>query len=65
MRRAQLNARSSRPSGRVADQPATGDRFHPVAKSSVAPMAIDMLNMPAQIQLQRETFGGLSEQIHH
>jgi hypothetical protein len=50
MRRAQLNARSSRPSGRVANQPATGDRFHPVAKLSVAPIAIDMLNMPAQIQ---------------
>jgi len=31
--------------------------------ASVAPIAIDMLNMPAQIALQRETFGGLSEQV--
>ena len=31
--------------------------------SSVAPMVIDMLNMRAQIELQRQTFGGLSEQI--
>ena len=31
--------------------------------SSVAPIAIDMLNLPAQIALQRETFGGLSEQV--
>jgi PhoPQ-activated pathogenicity-related protein len=31
--------------------------------ASVAPMVIDMLNMKAQIQLQRQTFGGLSEQI--
>jgi PhoPQ-activated pathogenicity-related protein len=31
--------------------------------SSVAPIAIDMLNLPAQIQLQRETFGGLSSQV--
>jgi PhoPQ-activated pathogenicity-related protein len=30
---------------------------------SVAPMVIDMLDMKAQIQLQRQTFGGLSEQI--
>jgi PhoPQ-activated pathogenicity-related protein len=29
----------------------------------VAPMVIDMLNMREQIQLQRQTFGGLSEQI--
>jgi len=31
--------------------------------ASVAPMVIDMLNMKAQIQLQRQTFGGLSEQV--
>ena len=31
--------------------------------SSVAPIAIDMLNLPAQIELQRETFGGLSSQV--
>jgi len=31
--------------------------------ASVAPMVIDMLNMPEQIRLQRDTFGGLSEQI--
>jgi PhoPQ-activated pathogenicity-related protein len=31
--------------------------------ASVAPIAIDMLNMPAQIELQRETFGALSEQV--
>ncbi len=31
--------------------------------ASVAPIAIDMLNMPAQMALQRETFGGLSEQV--
>ena len=31
--------------------------------ASVAPMVIDMLNMKAQLQLQRQTFGGLSEQI--
>ena len=31
--------------------------------ASVAPMVIDMLNMKAQIQLQRQTFGGLSEHI--
>jgi PhoPQ-activated pathogenicity-related protein len=31
--------------------------------ASVAPMVIDMLNLPAQIALQRETFGGLSEQV--
>lgn len=31
--------------------------------SSVAPIAIDMLNLPAQIALQRETFGGLSDQV--
>lgn len=31
--------------------------------SGVAPIAIDMLNLPAQIALQRETFGGLSEQV--
>jgi PhoPQ-activated pathogenicity-related protein len=29
----------------------------------VAPMVIDMLNMREQIQLQRQTFGGLSDQI--
>src|SRR5262249_20037015 len=31
--------------------------------ASVAPMVIDMLNMKAQIDLQRKTFGKLSEQI--
>lgn len=31
--------------------------------SGVAPIAIDMLNLPAQIELQRETFGGLSSQV--
>jgi PhoPQ-activated pathogenicity-related protein len=31
--------------------------------SGVAPIAIDMLNLPAQIALQHETFGGLSEQV--
>jgi PhoPQ-activated pathogenicity-related protein len=31
--------------------------------SSVAPMVIDMLNLPAQIELQRATFGGLSNQV--
>jgi PhoPQ-activated pathogenicity-related protein len=31
--------------------------------ASVAPMVIDMLNMPAQIDLQRATFGDLSEQV--
>ena len=31
--------------------------------SSVAPIAIDMLNLPAQIELQRATFGGLSNQV--
>jgi PhoPQ-activated pathogenicity-related protein len=31
--------------------------------ASVAPMVIDMLNMRAQLELQRQTFGGLSEQI--
>jgi len=31
--------------------------------ASVAPIAIDMLNLPAQIALQHETFGGLSEQV--
>ncbi|MBV8975280.1 MAG: hypothetical protein JOY74_09165 [Sinobacteraceae bacterium] len=31
--------------------------------ASVAPMVIDMLDMRAQIRLQHETFGGLSEQI--
>ncbi len=31
--------------------------------SSVAPIAIDMLNLPAQMVLQRDTFGGLSEQV--
>jgi PhoPQ-activated pathogenicity-related protein len=31
--------------------------------ASVAPMAIEVLNMPAQIDLQRETFGGLSREI--
>jgi PhoPQ-activated pathogenicity-related protein len=32
--------------------------------ASVAPMVIDMLNMRAQIQLQRATFGDLSEEIN-
>jgi len=31
--------------------------------SGVAPIAIDMLNLPAQIELQRATFGGLSDQV--
>jgi PhoPQ-activated pathogenicity-related protein len=31
--------------------------------AGVAPMVIDMLNLPEQIRLQRETFGGLSEQV--
>jgi PhoPQ-activated pathogenicity-related protein len=31
--------------------------------AGVAPMVIDMLNIPAQIELQRETFGALSEQV--
>lgn len=31
--------------------------------ASVAPMVIDMLNLPAQIELQRATFGELSEQV--
>jgi PhoPQ-activated pathogenicity-related protein len=31
--------------------------------ASVGPIAIDMLNMPAQIELQRATFGGLSDQV--
>jgi PhoPQ-activated pathogenicity-related protein len=31
--------------------------------ASVAPMVIDMLNMPAQIELQRATFGELSEEV--
>jgi PhoPQ-activated pathogenicity-related protein len=31
--------------------------------SSVAPIAIDMLNLPAQMALQRDTFGGLSDQV--
>jgi PhoPQ-activated pathogenicity-related protein len=31
--------------------------------SSVAPIVIDMLNVPAQIELQRTTFGGLSDQV--
>jgi PhoPQ-activated pathogenicity-related protein len=31
--------------------------------ASVAPMVIDMLNMPEQIRLQRDTFGALSEQV--
>jgi PhoPQ-activated pathogenicity-related protein len=30
---------------------------------SIAPMVIDMLNMPAQAELQRDTFGELSEEI--
>ena len=31
--------------------------------ASVAPIAIDMLNIPVQIDLQRATFGALSEQV--
>lgn len=31
--------------------------------ASVAPIVIDMLNLPAQIKLQRATFSGLSEQV--
>ncbi len=31
--------------------------------SGVAPIAIDMLNLPAQIKLQRATFGALSTQV--
>lgn len=31
--------------------------------ASVAPMVIDMLNLPAQIDLQRQTFGELSEEV--
>lgn len=31
--------------------------------ASVAPMVIDMLNLPAQIDLQRRTFGNLSEEV--
>ena len=31
--------------------------------ASVAPIAIDMLNVPAQIKLQQATFGALSEQV--
>lgn len=31
--------------------------------ASVAPMVIDMLNIPTQIRLQHDAFGGLSEQI--
>lgn len=31
--------------------------------ASVAPMVIDMLNLPAQVALQRETFGELSEEV--
>ena len=31
--------------------------------ASVAPMVIDILNMPAQVALQRDTFGELSEEI--
>jgi len=31
--------------------------------SGVAPIAIDMLNLPAQIKLQRATFGALSNQV--
>ena len=31
--------------------------------SGVAPIAIDMLNLPAQIALQHATFGGLSNQV--
>jgi PhoPQ-activated pathogenicity-related protein len=32
--------------------------------AGVVPMVIDMLNMEAQIRLQKQTFGSLSEQIH-
>jgi PhoPQ-activated pathogenicity-related protein len=32
--------------------------------ASVAPMVIAMLDMPAQIDLQRQTFGALSQQVH-
>jgi PhoPQ-activated pathogenicity-related protein len=32
--------------------------------ASVAPMVIAMLDMPAQIELQRQTFGALSPQVH-
>ena len=32
--------------------------------ASVAPMVIAMLDIPAQIQLQRQTFGALSPQVH-
>lgn len=31
--------------------------------AAVAPMVIDMLNIPEQIRLQRETFGALSDQV--
>jgi PhoPQ-activated pathogenicity-related protein len=31
--------------------------------ASIAPIAIDMLNVPAQIKLQQATFGALSEQV--
>ena len=31
--------------------------------SSIAPIVIDMLNVPAQIELQRATFGELSDQV--
>jgi PhoPQ-activated pathogenicity-related protein len=31
--------------------------------AGLAPMVIDMLNIPAQIELQRATFGALSEQV--
>ena len=31
--------------------------------AAAAPMVIDMLDIPAQIQLQRQTFGALSEQV--
>jgi PhoPQ-activated pathogenicity-related protein len=31
--------------------------------ASVAPMVIDMLNLPAQIDLQRQTFGSLSDEV--
>jgi PhoPQ-activated pathogenicity-related protein len=32
--------------------------------ASVAPMVIAMLDVPAQIELQRQTFGALSQQVH-